>query len=41
MSKADTVTASLAFLDRDLSAVDPDVAHWIGERKSGRTRTWS
>ena len=33
MSKADTVTASLAFLDRDLSAVDPEVAHWIGEEE--------
>src|SRR6266576_2067288 len=33
MSKADTVTASLAFLDRDLSAVDPDVAHWIREEE--------
>ena len=33
MSKADTLTASLAFLDRDLSAVDPEVAHWIGEEE--------
>jgi glycine hydroxymethyltransferase len=33
MSKADTVIASLAFLDRDLSAVDPEVAHWIGEEE--------
>lgn len=33
MSKAETVTASLAFLDRDLSVVDPEVAHWIGEEE--------
>ena len=33
MSKAETLTAMLAFLDRDLSAADPDVAHWIGEEE--------
>jgi glycine hydroxymethyltransferase len=33
MSKAEILTAALAFLDRDLSVVDPDVAHWIGEEE--------
>src|SRR6202795_1579087 len=33
MSKAETLTAALAFLDRDLAATDPDVAHWIGEEE--------
>jgi glycine hydroxymethyltransferase len=33
MSKAEVALASLAFLDRDLSVVDPDVAHWIREEE--------
>jgi glycine hydroxymethyltransferase len=33
MSKAEILTAALAFLDRDLSVVDPDVAHWIREEE--------
>src|SRR3979490_305813 len=33
MSKADILTAALAFLDRDLSSADPEVAHWIGEEE--------
>ena len=33
MSKAEVLQAALAFLDRDLSVVDPDVAHWIGEEE--------
>jgi glycine hydroxymethyltransferase len=33
MSKAESLTATLAFLDRDLSVVDPDVAHWIREEE--------
>jgi glycine hydroxymethyltransferase len=33
MSKAEIATASLAFLDRDLSVADPDVAHWIREEE--------
>ena len=33
MSKAEVSTATLAFLDRDLSVADPDVAHWIREEE--------
>ena len=33
MSKAESLTAMLAFLDRDLSVADPDVAHWIREEE--------
>ena len=33
MSKADILQATLAFLDRDLAAADPDVAHWIREEE--------
>jgi glycine hydroxymethyltransferase len=33
MSKAEVSTASLAFLDRDLSAADPEVAHWVREEE--------
>jgi glycine hydroxymethyltransferase len=35
MSKttADTPAASMAFLERDLAAADPDVAHWIREEE--------
>src|SRR5512141_2740673 len=31
MSRADTLLSSAAFIDRDLSVVDPEVARWIGE----------
>src|SRR6266496_1888090 len=34
MSKADILKSTLAFLDRDLSAADPDVAHWIREEEN-------
>jgi glycine hydroxymethyltransferase len=33
MSKAEVLQSTLAFLDRDLSVVDPDVAHWIREEE--------
>ena len=33
MSKAETLQATLAFLDRDLSVADPDVARWIREEE--------
>ncbi len=33
MSKAEVLQSTLAFLDRDLSVVDPEVAHWIGEEE--------
>src|SRR6202162_3586585 len=33
MSKAEVLKATLAFLDRDLAVVDPDVAHWISEEE--------
>src|ERR1700686_3076242 len=33
MSKADVLQSPLAFLDRDLSVVDPDVARWIREEE--------
>ena len=33
MSRAETLTAAMAFLDRDLSAADPEVAHWILEEE--------
>ncbi len=33
MSKAEVSTAALAFLDRDLAAADPEVAHWIREEE--------
>ena len=33
MSKAEVLHATLAFLDRDLSVVDPDVARWIREEE--------
>jgi len=31
MNRAETLLPAAAFMDRDLSAVDPDVAHWIQE----------
>ena len=31
MSPTDTRLPAAAFIDRDLAAVDPDVAHWIRE----------
>jgi glycine hydroxymethyltransferase len=31
MSKTETLLPPAAFIDRDLSAADPDVAHWISE----------
>ena len=33
MSKAEVLQSTLAFMDRDLSAADPDVAHWIREEE--------
>jgi glycine hydroxymethyltransferase len=33
MSRAEIATAALAFLDRDLSAADPEVAHWVREEE--------
>jgi glycine hydroxymethyltransferase len=33
MSKASVLQSTLAFLDRDLSVVDPDVARWIREEE--------
>ena len=33
MSKAEVLQSTLAFLDRDLSVVDPDVARWIREEE--------
>jgi len=33
MSKAETLQSTLAFLDRDISVADPDVAHWIREEE--------
>src|SRR5229473_2405237 len=33
MSKADVLQSTLAFLDRDLSVADPDVARWIREEE--------
>jgi glycine hydroxymethyltransferase len=33
MSKAETLQATLAFLDRDLSVADPDIARWIREEE--------
>ena len=33
MSKAETLLSPLAFLDRDLAAADPEVAHWIREEE--------
>ncbi len=33
MSKAEILQPTLAFLDRDLSAADPEVAHWIREEE--------
>ncbi len=33
MSKAETLQSTLAFLDRDLAAADPEVAHWIREEE--------
>src|SRR5213596_1501503 len=33
MTRAEILTATMAFLDRDLSAADPDVAHWIREEE--------
>jgi glycine hydroxymethyltransferase len=33
MSKAETLQSTLAFLDRDISVADPDVAHWIHEEE--------
>src|ERR1700751_3063475 len=31
MSKTETLLPPAAFIDRDLAAVDPEVAHWIAE----------
>jgi len=31
MTKAETLLPPLAFIDRDLDVVDPEVARWIGE----------
>jgi glycine hydroxymethyltransferase len=33
MSKAEALQSTLAFLDRDISVADPDVAHWIHEEE--------
>ncbi len=33
MSKTDTLLPALAFLDRELSAVDPEILHWIREEE--------
>ena len=33
MSKTSPLSAPLAFLDRDLDAVDPEIAHWIREEE--------
>ncbi len=33
MSKAEVLQSTLAFLDRDISVADPDVAHWIQEEE--------
>ncbi|HTO86571.1 MAG TPA: serine hydroxymethyltransferase [Thermoanaerobaculia bacterium] len=33
MSKTETLPPPLAFLDRDIAAVDPEVAHWIREEE--------
>ena len=33
MSKAEVLQSTLAFLDRDISVADPDVAHWIHEEE--------
>jgi glycine hydroxymethyltransferase len=33
MSRAETLQSTLAFLDRDLAAADPEVAHWIREEE--------
>src|SRR6266852_2225870 len=33
MNKTDTLLPPAAFLDRDLSAADPEVAHWIREEE--------
>jgi glycine hydroxymethyltransferase len=33
MTKTETLIPTLAFIDRDLEAADPDVAHWIAEEK--------
>jgi glycine hydroxymethyltransferase len=33
MSKAEVLQSTLAFLDRDISVADPDVAHWIREEE--------
>jgi len=33
MSEGPALQATMAFLDRDLSAADPDVAHWIREEE--------
>ena len=33
MSKAEPLQSTLSFLDRDLAAADPDIAHWIREEE--------
>ncbi len=33
MSRTESLLPATAFLDRDLDAVDPEVAHWIGEEE--------
>src|SRR5713101_4770396 len=33
MSKAEVLQSTLAFLDRNISVADPDVAHWIHEEE--------
>jgi glycine hydroxymethyltransferase len=33
MSKTETLPSPLAFLDRDIAVVDPEVAHWIREEE--------
>ncbi len=39
MSRAETLLPPLAFLDRDLSAVDPEIARWIGEEERRQNQT--
>jgi glycine hydroxymethyltransferase len=38
MSRTDTLLPPLAFLDRDLDAVDPEVSHWIREEERRQNR---
>jgi len=39
MSRTDTLLPPLAFLDRDLDAVDPEVSHWIREEERRQNRS--